>query len=192
MNEEESPNLTDYFKFVREIKTLSDGRFKMFVTHLDQPDGVIESFVTDPNDPHGKTAECHALCLDGFFGPIQTYVPPTVDELRPKKLDEINDKFSQQSAALIAGYPRDEQLTWPIQQAEALSWLQDSNSPTPYLDGLAQARGISVEEMRAKTLSAVQMWRSASQQLIGKRQALRDQVMSAQTVEQLSQIKWQE
>jgi len=83
-------------------------------------------------------------------------------------------------------------MTWATQQAEVLAWADDESSPTPYLDGLAAARGITPEEMRAKTLAQTQLFMAASQQLVGKRQRLRDRVYEAETPQDLKAIQWEE
>ncbi len=108
------------------------------------------------------------------------------------KLSEINAAFTAASAALTEGYPEAERMTWPTQQAEALAWAADPEAPTPYLDGLAAARGITPEEMRQKTLDQTQLFMQASQQLVGTRQRLRDLVYEAQTPEDLDAISWPE
>lgn len=115
----------------------------------------------------------------------------TLQDLRDEKLGQINDAFEAASALLTDGYPASERLTWPIQQTEALAWAADASAPTPYLDGLALARGIDAAELRAKTLDNVRAWMAASQQLIGRRQQLRDQIAGAQTVEGIAAITWE-
>lgn len=114
------------------------------------------------------------------------------EQARDAKLNEINSAFTQAASALTSGYPEAERMTWATQQQEALAWAEDENTPTPYLDGLALARGITPEEMRQKTLQQTQLFMQASQQLVGKRQRLRDAVYAAQTPEQLEDIKWEE
>ena len=115
----------------------------------------------------------------------------SVERLRTDRLAEINRRFGIESAALVAGYPAAERQTWASQEAEALAWSVDSAVPTPYLDGIASARGIDVAEMRAKTLDAVNAFRAASQQLVGIRQALRDAIQNPNaTRAQLEAIAW--
>ncbi len=111
---------------------------------------------------------------------------------RQAKLGEINSAFDQAASALTAGYPEAERMTWATQQQEALAWADDENTPTPYLDGLAAARGIPTEEMRQKTLQQTQLFMQASQQLVGKRQKLRDLVYEATTKAELDAIQWDE
>lgn len=108
------------------------------------------------------------------------------------KLSQINSRFTQAAAALTDGYPEAERMTWATQQAEALAWAADNTAPTPYLDGLAAARGIEPDEMRQKTLAQIQLFMAASQQLVGKRQRLRDLAYEAKTPPELDAIQWDE
>lgn len=116
--------------------------------------------------------------------------PDALETLRARKLREIDGAFSNAAEALLLGYPQAERLTWPTQQAEALAWAANSSTPTPYLDGLATARGITAEDMRSRTLEAVQIWMAASQLLVGHRQALRDAAQAAQSKEALAMVVW--
>lgn len=134
----------------------------------------------------------------GGLGPLPAWLhaeepaapQPTLGEAKAARLSQINFDFERAASALTAGYPEAERLTWPIQQAEALAWAADNAAATPYLDGLAAARGISAEEMRQLTLAQVQAFQAASQQLVGTRQRLRDQINQAKTVSEVDAIAW--
>ena len=137
------------------------------------------------------------VSIDGGFAVIDPPEPETpepepltFEQMQEAKVASINAAFSMAAAALTDGYPPAEQLTWPVQQAEAQAWGADPNAPTPYLDGLASARGISPEDMRALTLAQVQLFMAASQQLVGTRQRLRDLVWAATTPAELDAIEW--
>lgn len=116
--------------------------------------------------------------------------PPTLEEAQAAQLAQINRDFEAAAQALTAGYPEAERLTWPVQQSEALAWAADPNAPTPYLDGLAAARGITPAEMRQLTLDQVNAFMMASQQLVGTRQRLRDEISTAETVEDVRAVVW--
>lgn len=135
--------------------------------------------------------------IDWKTGEIAKHPFPPVPELtfadkQAVKIIEINTAFERAASALTAGYPEAERLTWPVQQQEALAWEADPDAPTPYLDGLALARGIPAEEMRQKTLDQTKLFTAASQQLVGKRQRLRDLVYEATTQAELDAIQWDE
>jgi hypothetical protein len=93
-------------------------------------------------------------------------------------------------AELVSGYPHGEQMTWDVQRVEAMAWAADPATPTPYLDGLAKARGITAEDMRARTLAQTQAFLAASQQLVGKRQKLADRIAAAKTPAEVAKIVW--
>ncbi|MGB6105632.1 MAG: hypothetical protein WBF88_17455 [Pusillimonas sp.] len=114
------------------------------------------------------------------------------EQAKEAKLAQINSDFTQAASALTEGYPEAERMTWATQQAEAMAWAADANAPTPYLDGLALARGIDAEEMREKTLAQTQLFMQASQSLVGKRQRLRNLVYEAATQQELDAIQWGE
>ncbi|MCH1989146.1 hypothetical protein [Achromobacter xylosoxidans] len=118
----------------------------------------------------------------------------SIEEARRRKHAEINDAFESAASALTEGYPETERLTWTVQLQEAIAWGADSLVATPYLDGLASERGISVGEMRTKTLEQVRQFLAASQVLVGKRQRLRDAVNAVQdgpnAMNELAAIAW--
>lgn len=150
---------------------------------------------------HGKPyilgADADGQTYDGI-GPVPAWLydaeppapEPTLEEVQAAQLAQINADFEAAAQALTAGYPEGERLTWPIQQAEALAWAADNNAPTPYLDGLADARGIAPAEMRTLTQAQVQAFQTASQQLVGTRQRLRDEILEAGTVAAVRAVVW--
>lgn len=161
-------------------------------THKVPPGGRIVRHMPPPHDPETQT--CTAVVP---VPPGQTAVqflikdkPDALEILRVRKLREIDEAFSAAAEALLQGYPAAERLTWPTQQAEALAWSANSRAPTPYLDGLAAARGLKPEDMRARALQAVQTWMAASQLLVGRRQASRDAVHAAQNKDGLAAVVW--
>lgn len=115
---------------------------------------------------------------------------PTLAEAQAAQLGQINRDFEAAAKALTAGYPEAERLTWPMQQAEAMAWAANQAAPTPYLDGLAAARGIDPAEMRQLTLDQVNLFMSASQALVGARQRLRDAINAAATAEDVLDVVW--
>lgn len=117
-------------------------------------------------------------------------VEPSLKQLRDQQLALVNAGFERAVLELTAAYPATERLTWPVQQAEAQAWSKDSSADTPYLDGIAVARGIPLEEMRQKTLAQVRSFLQVTQQLIGVRQGLRDQIDAAVSKEAVKAIVW--
>lgn len=125
--------------------------------------------------------------------PTHTWVDQTtLGAAKAVKGALIDQVFCERAAQLTAGYPEPERLTWPAQQAEALALVANPSAATPYLDGLAAARGISPEDMRARTVAAVQAFMAASQMLVGTRQALQDAVAAAESIAAVQAIAWPE
>jgi len=116
--------------------------------------------------------------------------PRTLAERKSQQTEAINLAFAKAATALTADYPPAERLTWPTQQAEALAWAADPSAPTPFLDGIAAARGIAPADMRARTLGSVQAFMAASQYLVGTRQALRDAIAAASSIAEVESIVW--
>lgn len=147
--------------------------------------------------PYALDQDVGGQTYDGL-GPLPAWLyaeeppapEPTLAEAQAAQLAQINRDFETAAQALTAGYPEAERLTWPIQQSEALAWATDNAAPTPYLDGLADARGITPAEMRALTLAQVQAFQQASQQLVGTRQRLRDEINAATTVADVRTVVW--
>lgn len=140
----------------------------------------------------------HAQAEGGEYGPVAAYVPPPVpaapvlEDIKAAQTQKVNSAFEQAAQELTAGYPEAERLTWPAQQAEALAWGADSSTPTPYLDGIASARGVNPADMRQMTLAQVQAFQSASQYLVGTRQRLRDAINAAETEQAVLGVRWPE
>lgn len=114
----------------------------------------------------------------------------SLDDLKGHQLALIDAGFEREAEGLVAGYPASERLTWPVQQAEALAWGADAAAPTPFLDGVATARGLDPATMRRKTLDMVTEYLTRSQALVGRRQALRDEVLAAKRSEDIAAITW--
>lgn len=147
--------------------------------------------------PYTLSADHEGHSYDGL-GPVPAWLhdaeppapEPTLAEAQDAQLLVINAGFETAAQALTTGYPEAERLTWPIQQSEALAWAADNTVATPYLDGLAAARGITSADMRALALAQVQAFQAASQQLVGTRQRLRDEINTAKTVAAVRAVVW--
>lgn len=69
-----------------------------------------------------------------------------------------------------------EKQTWAKQQDEVAAYLADNSAPTPTLDGLAQSRGISREEMLEKAVAKVTAFEPLSVAIVGRQQAYEDMI----------------
>lgn len=156
-----------------------------------------QSTLYTPDGPYTLGESYFGQTYDGL-GVLPTWlsvepgpeVEPSLEQLREQQLAVVNAGFERAVLELTAGYPATERLTWPVQQAEALAWSTDSSAATPYLDGIAAARGISLDVMRQKTLAQVRLFLQMTQQFIGVRQGLRDQIDAAASEAAVKAVVW--
>lgn len=144
---------------------------------------------TIPQDAVDVPAEDHAalmlaqsegqrIVFDAKLGvPVAADQPlPTAAAAITMKLASINASCESEIAAISAGYPASEVLSWPKQEAEARAWPADNQAVTPLLDSLAAARGISKAELAGRIIAKADLFAQLSGAIIGKRQALEDQL----------------
>ena len=111
-----------------------------------------------------------------------------LDTLKAEKLQRILAAADRASVVIKAGYSTIEQESWPKQEAEAKVLLVDELAAAPLLRGIAQNRGIDLLVLRDKVLANVTLAETASGVILGKQQALEDQVKAATTVEEVQSI----
>lgn len=84
--------------------------------------------------------------------------------------------------------PEFEMQTWAIQAAEAKAWQLDKNVPTPVLDGIATARGIPTDTLKATALRKTLAYEQLAAHVAGQRQALQSKIEAAKTQAALDKI----
>lgn len=117
----------------------------------------------------------------------------TLASLKADRLAAIAADCEQAIAALRAGYPDSEVLSWPKQEAEARAFVADAAAATPLLDALAEARAVPKAELAARVIAKADAFAAISGALIGKRQKLEDQLDALPvdaTAEQVAAIVW--
>lgn len=131
-------------------------------------------------------AKAHPECVTEE----QPYVPPvpTFKESKAAKLSEINKAADKIMAALISTYPDREISTFDKQEAEARAYIADPEAPTPLLSALVKARGISMDELVKRVIAKADAFAAASGYIIGQRQALKDQLDTCKTLEEVQSI----
>ena len=109
------------------------------------------------------------------------------------KLHAINTACENAIAAIQAGCPVSEVLSWPKQEAEARSYVADPGAATPLIDALAEARGINKAELARRVILKADAFAQYLGTVIGKRQGLEDALNALPadaTVEQIAAIAW--
>lgn len=113
---------------------------------------------------------------------------PDVDRAKNVKLAEINTTYNIATSALVTTYPQTELLTFDKQEKEARSWDADNTAATPFLDGIALARGIDKAELVRRVIAKSDAFQTAVATLTGLRQRYEDQLSMATTAEEVAAI----
>jgi len=126
---------------------------------------------------------------------LELYQPPAPQPYMPdlatvkkQAQAELVHIFEERANAIAGRYPGFERDTWQDQEAEALAYLADPNTPTPVLTGIATQRGITVAELAQRVIDNAAAWRAVAPDLCGQRQAASDQIEDAGTPEEVQQI----
>ena len=113
-----------------------------------------------------------------------------IDSLKSGKLVALNaaaQAFINKHAG-IDSVPEFEFASWAIQAAEAKAWQEDKAAPTPVLDGIATARGMSADTLKAAALRKTLAYEQLAAHVAGQRQALQSKIEAAKTQAALDKI----
>ena len=113
-----------------------------------------------------------------------------IDGLKSVKLVALNaaaQAFINKHAG-IDSVPEFEFASWAIQAAEAKAWQEDKAAPTPVLDGIATARGMSADTLKAAALRKTLAYEQLAAHVAGQRQALQSKIEAAKTQAALDKI----
>ena len=119
--------------------------------------------------------------------------PETVNiaELKAVKLVALNtaaQAFINKHAG-IDSVPEFEFASWSIQASEAKAWQLDKTAPTPVLDGIATARGIPADTLKAAALRKTLAYEQLAAHVAGQRQALQSKIEAAKKQSDLDKIE---
>lgn len=109
---------------------------------------------------------------------------------KKQKLKDLNDSAqafidTNSGANLVPDF---EFASWSIQASEAKAWRLDKNAPTPVLDGIATARGIPADTLKAAALRKTLAYEQLAAHVAGQRQALQSKIEAAKTQAALDKI----
>ena len=113
-----------------------------------------------------------------------------IDGVKSGKLVALNaaaQAFINKHAG-IDSVPEFEFASWAIQAAEAKAWQEDKAAPTPVLDGIATARGMSADTLKAAALRKTLAYEQLAAHVAGQRQALQSKIEAAKTQAALDKI----
>ena len=93
-----------------------------------------------------------------------------------------------EAVAGLDGVPQFERDSWAQQSLEAQAWAADKQASTPILAGIARARGVPLDELRAKALAKSNAFTALTASVAGQRQAYEDQIHAAENLVALDAI----
>jgi hypothetical protein len=110
----------------------------------------------------------------------------TLLEAKATKLDQIKQAYSAALNIVRADTSEDEIKTWNDQAREA----RNPTLPTPMLDKLALARGITKADLVARIIAKADAYASYVGTQLGTLQKLEDQLALATTVTKVNAVVW--
>ena len=100
-----------------------------------------------------------------------------------KILDEVYDRRLEQLNLEVSTL---EATTWATQLAEAKAFQLENTNPTPTLDALANARGITIPEMAAKVITASNNYNAQVASMLASKQTVESEIKACQTVNDIN------
>lgn len=115
---------------------------------------------------------------------------PTLEEAKTAKLKEINDTCDSILNGAVASYPESEVLTFDQQVDEVRRFRETEDvADAPLLNALAQARGITLEDLISRVMAKRQAFSVLSGYVIGQRQALEDRLDALDDVAEVQALQ---
>lgn len=115
-------------------------------------------------------------------------------EIKAIKLIEINNAYEKAILSIQKEHiPQTEMLSFETQERESKAYKDSGYTDTslcPFMQSIANARGVDLKELCDKALVKASLYRQGSGMLIGKRQGLQDSIEKVQDLETLGSIKW--
>lgn len=110
---------------------------------------------------------------------------------KKQKLKDLNNSAqafidTNSGANLVPDF---EFASWSIQASEAKAWQLDKNASTTVLDGIATARGIPADTLKAAALRKTLAYEQLAAHVAGQRQALQSKIEAAKKQSDLDKIE---
>ena len=151
--------------------------------HILNADGAITGWTETPFEP----AEGQRLVDENDYHPNPQATLAAAKTAKLHAAAEAAQAFIETVAGLD-GVPQFERDSWAQQSLEAQAWAADKQASTPILAGIARARGVPLDDLRAKALAKSNAYTSLTASVAGQRQALEDQIRAADTLAALDAI----
>lgn len=151
--------------------------------HILNADGEICGWTETPFEP----AEGQRLINEADYHPDPQAALASAKTAKLHAAAEAAQAFIERVAGLD-GVPQFERDSWASQAAEAQAWAADHEAATPILAGIARARGVALDDLRAKALAKSNAYTILTASVAGQRQAYEDQIHAAETLAALDAI----
>ena len=139
-----------------------------------------------PQTPGNRDYEKYRLWLQAGNSPI---IPvPDFETVKFEKCEAIKEACDAALDKVYEQYPHHEAATWFKQEQEALAYTADNNANTPFLNSMAEARGVTKEEVVNRILTKAQAFSDYAGKIIGHKQAVEDQIERCTTIDELNTI----
>lgn len=102
-----------------------------------------------------------------------------LEEILWIKTKELHANADKAGEAYLKRYSDIERETFGIQKDEAKAWQEDNAAATPFIDSLAQKRGIDRITMIQKVIDAMQALQDMSMAIVSEQQSKEDQIKAA-------------
>ena len=126
-------------------------------------DGSVQA----PNGACGRVEDLLRLGYLKETDVIEPYVEPVPSP------DEV---FTASVSHLLSGISQIERDTFSDQKSEALRWKEDPHAEVPFIRGLAEARGITMEVLVEKIIIKAAIYQEALALALGTKHKAEDEV----------------
>lgn len=121
---------------------------------------------------------------------IGDFLEKSLQEVKEELILDINFFYEREVSYMQGKVTRSEINTYETQRIEANNLLMDSNAETPFLDRLAEQRGMDRFLLAKKIVDKNKAYNERLAKLLGYKQSLIKQVENATTKVELENIKY--
>lgn len=102
-------------------------------------------------------------------------------ETKATQISKINQSADAAFNAITSSYPKHEVDTWPSQLNEAKAYKLDALAPTPTIDAIVTASGLTKLAVADGIIAKAALFHAMAGQIVGKRRKLTTQIEVATT-----------
>jgi len=151
---------------------------------LDDPTLVSDAAMFTLDEPPIVARDEDAVLNDGVWSVVINSARESliIDSEKEKVLSSARERLDREMHDLVSKYPPHERDSWPIQLAEAKSYLADNSAATPLVDELVASRGIEKSDFMARIILKSQQYQATAGAAIGRYHSVRDGIEAAMTL----------